>query len=163
MWSVGGLTCYHTYLITKNLTTHEQIRAPTSRRYSRNPFAYKNMFINCLWVLCRPLTRSSVSRRSRVDEETLTLGGEGNNAAERGNADSNRMTINGYSSEQQQSSQKIQDTQVKVRQETIVTVNDNNGKSNETNRNNITERKGVIIDSPSSSSSLSSSTTLSKV
>ncbi|KAF0458959.1 zf-DHHC-domain-containing protein [Gigaspora margarita] len=79
MWSVGGLTMYHMYLISKNLTTHEQIRIPIPRRNdTRNPFDYRNISRNCMWVLCRPLTKSSVSRRAYVEEEFLNLGqGEG--------------------------------------------------------------------------------------
>ncbi|RHZ44453.1 hypothetical protein Glove_724g8 [Diversispora epigaea] len=70
MWSVGGLTGYHTYLISKNLTTHEQIRVPLARRNgTRNPFDYRNIYRNCLWVLCRPMTRSYVSRRAFIEEE----------------------------------------------------------------------------------------------
>jgi len=70
MWSVGGLTGYHLYLICNNLTTHEQLRAPLARRNGvKNPFDFKSMFYNCLWVLCGPLTHSSVSRRAFVEEE----------------------------------------------------------------------------------------------
>jgi len=68
MWSVGGLTGYHMYLISNNLTTHEQIRVPMARRNgNRNPFDLRNVCKNCLWVLCRPMSRSSVSRRAYVD------------------------------------------------------------------------------------------------
>ncbi|CAH1760548.1 12895_t:CDS:10 [Entrophospora sp. SA101] len=132
MWSVGGLTCYHTYLISKNLTTHEQIRAPAARRNgAKNPFSYKNTFVNCLWVLCRPLTRSSVNRRAYVDIENLNLGD--------GRSDGG-LRRDVYSNEQQQLSQKIQETQVKITQETQVTIThetqitdaENNSEPNET-------------------------------
>ncbi|CAJ0756594.1 3153_t:CDS:10 [Entrophospora sp. SA101] len=128
MWSVGGLTCYHTYLISKNLTTHEQIRAPAARRNgAKNPFSYKNTFVNCLWVLCRPLTR----RRAYVDIENLNLGD--------GRSDGG-LRRDVYSNEQQQLSQKIQETQVKITQETQVTIThetqitdaENNSEPNET-------------------------------
>jgi len=81
MWSVGGLTGYHMYLISNNLTTHEQIRVPMARRNgNKNPFDFRNMFKNCLWVLCRPMSRSSVSRRAYVDNENLqeSISGVGN-------------------------------------------------------------------------------------
>ncbi|RIA97305.1 DHHC palmitoyltransferase-domain-containing protein [Glomus cerebriforme] len=69
---VCGLTGYHMYLISNNLTTHEQIRVPIARRNgNRNPFDFRNVGKNCLWVLCRPMSRSSVSRRAYVDNENL--------------------------------------------------------------------------------------------
>ena len=36
MWSVGGLTLYHTYLISKNLTTHEQVSDRDDARLPRS-------------------------------------------------------------------------------------------------------------------------------
>nr|CAG8544617.1 3296_t:CDS:10 [Entrophospora candida] len=135
MWSVGGLTCYHTYLISKNLTTHEQIRAPAARRNgAKNPFSYKNTFVNCLWVLCRPLTRSSVNRRAYVDIENLNSGDGGDGRSDGG------LRRDVYSDEQRQLSQKIQETQVKITQETQVTIThetqitdaENNSEPNET-------------------------------
>lgn len=35
LWMVGGLACYHTSLISNNLTTHEYLR---HRRGAANPF-----------------------------------------------------------------------------------------------------------------------------
>ncbi|CAG8650637.1 20790_t:CDS:2 [Cetraspora pellucida] len=50
------------------------IRIPIPRRNgTRNPFDYRNMSRNCMWVLCRPLTKSSVSRRAYVEEEVLNI------------------------------------------------------------------------------------------
>lgn len=88
MWSVGGLTGYHMYLISNNLTTHEQIRVPMARRNgNRNPFDFRNIYKNCLWVLCRPMSRSFVSRRAYVDNENLRdeIGGVGASSALPGN------------------------------------------------------------------------------
>ncbi|CAI2164631.1 4862_t:CDS:2 [Funneliformis geosporum] len=66
-----GLTGYHMYLISNNLTTHEQIRVPIARRNNRNPFDYRNVFRNCLSVLCRPMSSSSVSSRAYVDKQDI--------------------------------------------------------------------------------------------
>ncbi|KAG9298046.1 hypothetical protein G9A89_018874 [Geosiphon pyriformis] len=85
VWSVGGLTGFHMYLIGHNMTTHEQLRAPLARRNGiLNPFDFGSIYLNCVWVLCRPLVHSSVNVRgffepesieervSGPDEETLT-------------------------------------------------------------------------------------------
>ncbi|CAG8466796.1 5638_t:CDS:2 [Funneliformis caledonium] len=72
---VGGLTGYHIYLISNNLTTHEQIRVPMARRNNRNPFDYRNVFRNCLSVLCRPMSPSSVSRRAYVNKQDINTHG----------------------------------------------------------------------------------------
>ncbi|CAG8468085.1 10534_t:CDS:2 [Diversispora eburnea] len=39
------------------------IRVPLARR-NRNPFDYRNIYRNCLWILCRPMTR----RRAFIEE-----------------------------------------------------------------------------------------------
>ncbi|CAG8437359.1 2811_t:CDS:10 [Diversispora eburnea] len=46
------------------------IRVPLARRNgTRNPFDYRNIYRNCLWILCRPMTQSYVSRRAFIEEE----------------------------------------------------------------------------------------------
>ncbi|RUP49903.1 DHHC palmitoyltransferase-domain-containing protein [Jimgerdemannia flammicorona] len=70
VWSVGGLTGYHLFLISRNVTTHEQLRASMVRRqHFPNPFDFNNPFLNCLYVLCRPQTKSYLRRRKYVEEE----------------------------------------------------------------------------------------------
>ncbi|CAG8477848.1 9560_t:CDS:2 [Ambispora gerdemannii] len=72
VWSVGGLTIYHTYLICKNMTTHEQLRAPLARRNGlKNPYDFHSISLNCCWAICRPLTHSNVHRRAFVEQEYL--------------------------------------------------------------------------------------------
>nr|CAG8487450.1 11615_t:CDS:10 [Entrophospora candida] len=129
MWTVGGLTCYHGYLISQNLTTHEQIRVPMARRNGkRNPFGYGNIYMNCLWVLCRPLTRSSVSRRAYVEEENLNL--EGLNKDNNGDVDETQVKV-------------TQETQVTITHETqiIVEENDNDYGDDGEESNKITNVK----------------------
>ncbi|KAG9299819.1 hypothetical protein G9A89_003363 [Geosiphon pyriformis] len=68
MWSVGGLTSFHTYLICKNMTTQEQLRTNLEKRNGlvRNPYDFKRIYFNCCWVLCRPLVHSTVKRRAFI-------------------------------------------------------------------------------------------------
>lgn len=55
MWSVGGLSSYHCYLVMRNVTTHEQLRnAVMSRPRPVNPYSFGNIAVNFWYVLCRP-------------------------------------------------------------------------------------------------------------
>ncbi|CAG8441979.1 2525_t:CDS:2 [Ambispora gerdemannii] len=72
VWSVGGLSGYHIYLVSHNLTTHEQLRAPLARRNGlRNQYDFGSTYKNCLWVLCRPLVHSSINRRGFVESDLV--------------------------------------------------------------------------------------------
>ncbi|CAG8434937.1 15388_t:CDS:2 [Funneliformis mosseae] len=51
------------------------IRVPMARRNNRNPFDYRNVFRNCLSVLCRPMSPSSVSRRAYVNKQDINTHG----------------------------------------------------------------------------------------
>ncbi|CAJ0828048.1 9876_t:CDS:10, partial [Entrophospora sp. SA101] len=100
------------------------IRVPMVRRNGkRNPFGYGNIYMNCLWVLCRPLTRSSVSRRAYVEEENLNL--EGLNKDNNGDVDGNLVEDQEEGNEEDDNNEISGDgdeTQVKVTQETQVTI-----------------------------------------
>ncbi|KAJ1915490.1 Eukaryotic peptide chain release factor GTP-binding subunit [Tieghemiomyces parasiticus] len=73
-WSVGGLTAYHIYLMSRNLTTHEQIKSSYSagrRRYT-SPFGVKaSCLSNFCYVLCRPRPEPPVNWREYVDPAEL--------------------------------------------------------------------------------------------
>ncbi|KAI8581860.1 hypothetical protein K450DRAFT_229601 [Umbelopsis ramanniana AG] len=66
MWSVGGLSGYHCYLVMRNVTTHEQLRnSVMSRPYPPNPFNFGNAVSNFWYVLCRPQPKSYIGRRKQ--------------------------------------------------------------------------------------------------
>jgi palmitoyltransferase ZDHHC9/14/18 len=56
LWSIGGLALYHTWLISHNLTTHEQIQRSRGLQKGDkvNPFHTGSIWKNCATVLCRP-------------------------------------------------------------------------------------------------------------
>ncbi|KAJ1974421.1 Eukaryotic peptide chain release factor GTP-binding subunit, partial [Dimargaris verticillata] len=68
-WSLGSLTAYHGYLISRNLTTHEQIKATYSRgrrRYT-SPFGHGSSGVfNCFYVICRPDPEPPIHWRDKV-------------------------------------------------------------------------------------------------
>ncbi|KAL1925134.1 uncharacterized protein VTP21DRAFT_17 [Calcarisporiella thermophila] len=89
-WSVCGLTGYHLFLISRNLTTHEQLRASMGGRQlsTKHPFDYGHLWQNCFYVLCRPQTKSYLRKpayeidqldppghQGEVDEEAVNANG----------------------------------------------------------------------------------------
>ncbi|OZJ01479.1 hypothetical protein BZG36_05528 [Bifiguratus adelaidae] len=73
VWSVAGLAGFHTYLITHNLTTHEHLRANYGDffNHQRNPYDFGSVFHNCVYVLCRPNTKSYLRRRKRIHDPNV--------------------------------------------------------------------------------------------
>ncbi|CAO3621489.1 unnamed protein product [Cunninghamella echinulata] len=72
LWMVGGLTCYHCYLVVKGLTTHEKLRASIlypNHHGKTNPFNRKNPWLNVIQVLCHPQPKSHLRRRKYTDTE----------------------------------------------------------------------------------------------
>ncbi|XP_020563032.1 palmitoyltransferase ZDHHC18 isoform X4 [Oryzias latipes] len=58
VWSILGLSGFHTYLVASNLTTNEDIKGSWSGKsgdVASNPFSHRNVFVNCGSVLCTPL------------------------------------------------------------------------------------------------------------
>ena len=76
-WSVGTLSVYHSWLITHNLTTHEQIRQGYSCNTAigqHHPFHMGSCAKNCFWVLCRKLDKRTTdleSMRNNLSSTTL--------------------------------------------------------------------------------------------
>ncbi|XP_048882110.1 palmitoyltransferase ZDHHC18a isoform X2 [Brienomyrus brachyistius] len=69
IWSILGLTGFHTYLLASNLTTNEDAKGLWSGKRladSANPYSYNNMCTNFCAVLCGPLPPSLIDRRGFI-------------------------------------------------------------------------------------------------
>lgn len=72
LWSVVGLTGFHTYLISLNQTTNEDIKGSWSgKNRGQNPYSHENIIKNCCEVLCGPTYPSVLDRRGLLQEDTL--------------------------------------------------------------------------------------------
>ena len=68
--TVGGLACYHSYLVATATTTNEDIKGtynPKKFKNPTNPFSHGNCFANCCHVLFSPRLPSLIDRRGLVD------------------------------------------------------------------------------------------------
>ena len=75
IWSIIGLTGFHTYLTSTNLTTNEDIKGSYSSKRSQenfNPFSRGGLISNCLDVLCSPVNPSLIDAQGVVTEQYLT-------------------------------------------------------------------------------------------
>ncbi|XP_059201913.1 palmitoyltransferase ZDHHC9 [Centropristis striata] len=71
LWSVVGLTGFHTYLISLNQTTNEDIKGSWSgKNRIQNPYSHKNIIKNCCEVLCGPTYPSVLDRRGVMQEDS---------------------------------------------------------------------------------------------
>ncbi|XP_078146295.1 palmitoyltransferase ZDHHC18-B [Centroberyx gerrardi] len=80
VWSILGLSGFHTYLVASNLTTNEDIKGSWSGKSgaedTTNPYSHKNIFINCCSVLCGPMPPSLIDRRGFLPtEDSAQTGG----------------------------------------------------------------------------------------
>ncbi|KAA8588750.1 hypothetical protein FQN60_010095 [Etheostoma spectabile] len=67
---VVGLTGFHTYLISLNQTTNEDIKGSWSgKNRVQNPYSHKNIIKNCCEVLCGPVYPSVLDRRGLMQED----------------------------------------------------------------------------------------------
>ncbi|XP_076865813.1 palmitoyltransferase ZDHHC18-B-like isoform X1 [Brachyhypopomus gauderio] len=75
VWSILGLSGFHTYLVAANLTTNEDIKGSWSGKSGNeetgNPFSYNNILKNCCSVLCGPMPPSLIDRRGFVPSEDV--------------------------------------------------------------------------------------------
>lgn len=82
LWSVVGLTGFHTYLISLNQTTNEDIKGSWSgKNRVQNPYSHKNIIKNCCEVLCGPTYPSVLDRRGLMPEDLAAAPSANNDTA----------------------------------------------------------------------------------
>ncbi|XP_040206891.1 palmitoyltransferase ZDHHC14 isoform X1 [Rana temporaria] len=72
VWSIVGLSGFHTYLISSNQTTNEDIKGSWSSKRGKenyNPYSYGNVFTNCCAAVCGPLNPSLIDRRGIIEAD----------------------------------------------------------------------------------------------
>uniref|UniRef100_A0A8C9ZN80 Palmitoyltransferase n=1 Tax=Sander lucioperca TaxID=283035 RepID=A0A8C9ZN80_SANLU len=75
VWSIVGLSGFHTYLISSNQTTNEDIKGSWSTKRGKensNPYSYGNIQTNCCAALCGPLPPRSLPEDFQLSDRLLT-------------------------------------------------------------------------------------------
>ncbi|XP_055376324.1 palmitoyltransferase app [Condylostylus longicornis] len=74
IWSVIGLAGFHTYLTTSDQTTNEDLKGSFSSKGGQravNPYSRGNICLNCVHILCGPMTPSLIDRRGVVTDDFM--------------------------------------------------------------------------------------------
>lgn len=69
VWSVLGLSGFHTYLLASNQTTNEEVKdafADLWPSYCGSLYSTGNLFTNCMGVICAPDIPSLLDRRGKI-------------------------------------------------------------------------------------------------
>nr|XP_061808753.1 palmitoyltransferase ZDHHC18-B-like [Nerophis lumbriciformis] len=73
VWCIVGLSGFHTYLVATNLTTNEDIKGTWSGKSGAdvtNPFSHRNIFDNCVSILCEPMPPSLINSRGLTQADS---------------------------------------------------------------------------------------------
>ncbi|XP_078146182.1 LOW QUALITY PROTEIN: palmitoyltransferase ZDHHC14 [Centroberyx gerrardi] len=76
VWSIVGLSGFHTYLISSNQTTNEDIKGSWSTKRGKdnyNPYSYGNILTNCCAALCGPLPPRSCDQHQCIQSTKFVL------------------------------------------------------------------------------------------
>ncbi|KAI6231140.1 Palmitoyltransferase [Aphelenchoides besseyi] len=74
VWSVLGLSGFHTYLLASNQTTNEEVKDTFADMWPSNCgslYSTGNFFTNCFTTLCAPEVPSLLDRRGRIAPDTV--------------------------------------------------------------------------------------------
>ncbi|CAH8634976.1 unnamed protein product [Schistosoma rodhaini] len=77
MWTVFGLSGYHTSLMCRGFSTHEDIRhfpRIVKQAGHKNPYSHKNMFYNYVYTLWGPQMPSLLRGWRKVGEDAWPVG-----------------------------------------------------------------------------------------
>ncbi|XP_033831219.1 palmitoyltransferase ZDHHC18-B-like [Periophthalmus magnuspinnatus] len=81
VWSIVGLSGFHTYLVASNRTTNEDIKGSWSGKSGgepvTNPYSHRNICKNCCSILCGPMPPSLIDRRGFLPEDECVQTGDG--------------------------------------------------------------------------------------
>ncbi|XP_051892098.1 palmitoyltransferase ZDHHC18a isoform X2 [Pristis pectinata] len=96
VWSILGLSGFHTYLVASNLTTNEDIKGSWSSKHSEessNPYSYNSIVTNCCAVLCGPMPPSLIDRRGFLDLDTTQESGGQHNITQGAKMEANLTSL----------------------------------------------------------------------